>query len=50
MKSADIPRNEAERLAALSSYQVLDTEPEQGFDDLTAIAAEITGTESAHDN
>jgi diguanylate cyclase (GGDEF)-like protein len=33
------PRNEAQRLAALKQYDLLDTAPEQSFDDLTALAA-----------
>ncbi|AFY39499.1 GAF sensor signal transduction histidine kinase [[Leptolyngbya] sp. PCC 7376] len=39
-----IPSNEAERLDALEEYQILDSLPEQSFDDLTAIAAQICGT------
>jgi serine/threonine protein kinase len=35
---------EAKRLAALRSYQVLDTEAEQAFDDLTFLASQICGT------
>ncbi|MFS0738553.1 HWE histidine kinase domain-containing protein [Sphingomonas sp. 1P06PA] len=35
------PREEAERLAALADYAILDTPPEAGFDDLTAIAAAV---------
>lgn len=46
MKSP-LPSNEPERLAALRNYAVLDTPPEQAFDDLTAIAAEICGAPSA---
>jgi anti-sigma regulatory factor (Ser/Thr protein kinase) len=38
------PPSEAERLAALRSYRILDTDPEQAFDDLTLIAAQICGT------
>ncbi len=38
---APLPANETERLAALASYDVLDTPPEQGFDDLTMLAAHI---------
>ncbi|MGB0563279.1 MAG: GAF domain-containing protein, partial [Spirulinaceae cyanobacterium] len=41
---APLPDNEAERLQALYDYQVLDTLPEQDFDDLTTIAAQICGT------
>ncbi len=43
MKKAPIPSCEAERLSELLDYQVLDTPPEQGFDDLTALASEVTG-------
>ncbi|OGX85997.1 GAF domain-containing DNA-binding protein [Hymenobacter glacialis] len=36
--------NEPERLEALHSYQVLDTDPEQVFDDIAQLAAFICGT------
>lgn len=36
-----IPSNERERLNALLSYQILDTEPERDFDDLVKLASEI---------
>ena len=39
-----IPSNEAERLAALHAYEILDTEPEAAFDDLTQVASYICGT------
>lgn len=39
-----LPSNEAARLEALRQYQVLDTPPEEGFDDLARIAAQICGT------
>ena len=35
--------NEAERLRDLRSYRILDTDPEQSFDDLTLIASQICG-------
>ena len=35
--------NEAERLKALRQYRILDTKPEQAFDDLTLIASQICG-------
>ena len=41
MKKPNIPANEAERLLALRSYSILDTEPEQAFDDLAQLAAHI---------
>lgn len=44
MKSAPIPENEDERLAELLSYDVLDTEAEQLFDDLTSLASQICET------
>jgi anti-sigma regulatory factor (Ser/Thr protein kinase) len=36
--------NEAERLKALRQYRILDTDPEQAFDDLTLIASQVCGT------
>jgi GAF domain-containing protein len=36
-----IPSNEAERLAALKEYRILDTGTEQSYDDITALAAHI---------
>ncbi len=43
MKAAT-PPNEAARLQTLHRYGILDTLPEQEFDDLTRLAAEICGT------
>ncbi|MEA5601697.1 sensor domain-containing diguanylate cyclase [Nostoc sp. UHCC 0252] len=42
--SAPLPENEPERLKALAGYNILDTLPEQAFDDLTALAAYICKT------
>lgn len=38
---APTPPNESRRIAALREYQLLDTPPEQSFDDITALAAAI---------
>ncbi len=38
------PTAESERLEALQSYEVLDTPPEQVFEELTRLAASIAGT------
>ncbi len=40
---APTPRDEAQRLEALRRYEILDTIPEQAFDDLTLLAAHICG-------
>jgi PAS domain S-box-containing protein len=39
--SAPIPANEAERLAALRQYQILDTPPEAAFDRITSLATRL---------
>jgi len=39
--NAPVPRNEAKRLKVLWQYEVLDTVPEELFDDLTELAARI---------
>lgn len=41
MKTPGVPANEAERLKALASYQILDTPPEAAFDGITALAAHV---------
>ena len=43
MTAADLPWNEAERLSTLQEYGILDTEPEQAFDDIVKLAARICG-------
>ncbi len=43
MKVAPLPPNEAERLSALAAHDILDTLPEQGFDDLTRLASHLCG-------
>jgi len=44
MIPAPLPHNESERLEALQRYEVLDTESEQKFDDLTLLARHICDT------
>jgi len=41
---APLPANEPERLAALREMRLLDTPPEQAFDDIAQLASEICGT------
>ena len=41
MKTAATPLNEADRLAALRRYEILDTPPEREFDDLARLASYI---------
>lgn len=44
MPSAPLPPNESRRLAALYEYDVLDTLPEQDFDDITELTSVICDT------
>ena len=41
---APLPEDEPGRLAALHDAQVLDTAPEEDFDDIALLASEICGT------
>jgi len=41
MKLAPIPKNESKRIKVLWQYDILDTVPEEVFDDLTELAARI---------
>jgi len=41
VQAAGLPNFEAERLAALHAYRVLDTAPEQPFDDLAHLASQV---------
>ena len=42
--AAETPETEAERLAELDSFDVLDTLPEQAYDDITMLASQVSGT------
>ena len=44
MPAAPLPDNEAERLAALRDFEILDTPSEKAFDDLTRLASYICKT------
>jgi signal transduction histidine kinase len=44
MSKPPLPSNESDRLKALYSYHILDSEEEQAFDDLTSLAAYICHT------
>ncbi|MDI9245619.1 ATP-binding protein [Marinobacter sp. CHS3-4] len=44
MKTPDIPENETERLQAIERIDILDTPPEDPFDDLTRLAAILCKT------
>jgi PAS domain S-box-containing protein len=44
MQPAPLPSDESARLDALRNYQILDTPPEQDFDNLARLAATICGT------
>ncbi|MBE9109981.1 PAS domain-containing protein [Nodosilinea sp. LEGE 07298] len=44
MRIAPLPENEAERLDVLHSLSILDTAPEESFDDLARLASQICGT------
>lgn len=43
MIAAELPANEPHRLAELQAFDVLDTEPEQAYDDITFLASQICG-------
>ncbi len=43
-RPAPLPADESERLADLYRYEILDSDPEEGFDDIVRLAAEICET------
>ncbi len=44
---AELPSNEAARLEALLNYRIIDTLPEDSYDDITLLASDICGTPMA---
>jgi diguanylate cyclase (GGDEF)-like protein len=44
LPNVPLPESETQRLAALRSYDILDTLPEQAYDDITLLAAQVCGT------
>ncbi len=47
MRAAALPADETTRIRVLRDYEILDTEPEREFDDLTLLASHICGTSKA---
>src|SRR6187402_1465140 len=47
-KLSPVPQNELERLAALKRYNILDTLPDNAFDDATRLVSYICGVPIAH--
>jgi CheY-like chemotaxis protein len=47
LEKVPVPDNEPRRLAALRSYNILDTSPEKAFDDLAKLTAILCGTPGA---
>lgn len=47
-KGIEIPIDDEARVAALKSYDILDTDPEAEYDDITTMAAKITGCQFAY--
>ena len=47
-KGIEIPENDEARVEAVQSHEILETPPEQEFDDLTELAALITRSPVAH--
>lgn len=47
-KGIEVPANDKARIAALRSYSILDTDPEPEYDNITTLAAGITGCQFAY--
>jgi GAF domain-containing protein len=47
MKEIKVPDNEVDRLKSLEAHQLMDSLPEEVFDNITQLAAEIMGTPTA---
>lgn len=47
-KGIEIPDNDAERVEAVMTYGIVETPPEQVFDDITELAATVTGCPVAY--
>ena len=47
-KGIEIPENDADRVEAVRAYRILETPPEQVFDDITELAAAVTGCPVAY--
>jgi adenylate cyclase len=47
-KGIEIPDNNAERVRAVKSYEILDTEPERDFDEIIELAASLTGCKASY--
>jgi len=47
-KGIEIPLDDEDRVAALKSYKILDTDPETEYDDITKMAANVSGCRYAY--
>jgi class 3 adenylate cyclase len=47
-KGIEVPDNDAERINALARYEILDSDPEIDYDDITELAARLTGCQVSY--
>lgn len=47
-KGIEIPADDEDRVAALKSYDILDTDPQKEYDDITKLAAQIAGCQFSY--